>query len=94
MNFCSRACRSRSNTTWKRPACSSKTYKLDVVDLPGIKHIKVTYHFPSWLGIKDGVEDPGGDLRAVQGTTAELTVETDRPLKNGVIEMDDGSHID
>ena len=30
----------------------SKTYKLDVVDLPGIKHIKVTYHFPSWLGIE------------------------------------------
>jgi len=63
----------------------SKTFKLDVIDLPGIKHIKVTYHYPSWLGIKDGVEDPGGDLRAVTGTTAELTVETDRPLKNGVI---------
>jgi hypothetical protein len=71
----------------------SKTFKLDVVDLPGIKHIKVTYHNPSWLGIKDGVEDPGGDLRAVIGTTAELTVETDRPLKNGLIEVDDGSHI-
>ena len=71
----------------------SKTYKLDVVDLPGIKHIKVTYHFPSWLGMQDSVEDPGGDLRAVAGTVAELTVETDRPLKNGVIEMDDGSHI-
>ena len=41
----------------------------------------------------DAVEDPGGDLRAVAGTVAELTVETDRPLKNGEIEMDDGSHI-
>ena len=30
----------------------SPTYKLDVVDLPGIKHVKVTYHFPSWLGMK------------------------------------------
>ena len=28
----------------------SKTFKLDVADLPGIKHIKVTYHFPVWLG--------------------------------------------
>ena len=27
----------------------SKTYKLDVVDLPGIKKVKVTYHYPSWL---------------------------------------------
>ena len=64
-----------------------------MVDLPGIKHVKVTYHFPSWLGMKDVVEDPGGDLRSVQGTTAELTVETDRPLTNGVLEMDDGSKI-
>src|SRR5258708_5970587 len=71
----------------------SKTYKLDVIDLPGIKHIKVTYHFPSWLGAKDAVEDPGGDLRAVTGTTAELTITTDRPLTNGLIEVDDGSHI-
>ncbi len=71
----------------------SQTYKLDVVDLPGIKHIKVTYHYPSWLGSKAVVEDPGGDLRAVAGTIAELTVTTDRPLSNGLIEVDDGSHI-
>src|SRR5580692_6387739 len=71
----------------------SKIYKLDVADLPSIKNIKVTYHFPSWLGLKEAVEDPGGDLRAVAGTVAELTVETDRPLKNGEILLDDGSHI-
>ena len=71
----------------------SKTFKLDVVDLPSIKHVKVTYHYPKWLGLKDAVEDPGGDLRAVAGSVAELTIETDRPLKNGTVEMDDGTHI-
>jgi hypothetical protein len=71
----------------------SKTYKLDVADLPGITHIKTTYHFPSWLGLPDQVEDPSGDLRAVAGTVAEVLVTTDRPLKNGVIEMEDGSRI-
>jgi hypothetical protein len=71
----------------------SKTFKLEVADLPGVKNIKVTYHFPAWLGMKDTVEDPGGDLRAVAGTVAELTVETDRPLKAGEILMDDGSRI-
>jgi hypothetical protein len=71
----------------------SKTFKLDVADLPGIKNIKVTYHYPSWLGLPDAVEDPGGDLRAVAGTVAELAIETDRPLKNGEILMDDGSRI-
>ncbi|HVO97069.1 MAG TPA: hypothetical protein VMT15_03340 [Bryobacteraceae bacterium] len=71
----------------------SKLFKLDVADLPGIKNIKVTYHFPSWLNLKDVVEDPGGDLRAVAGTVAELTVETDRPLTTGEILMDDGTKI-
>ena len=72
----------------------SKTYKLDVIDLAGVKNIKVTYHYPSWLGKKDDVENPGGDLRAVVKTVAELEVETDRPLKNGLIELNDGTKID
>ena len=71
----------------------SQTFRLDVADLPGIKNIKVTYHFPAWLNLKDVVEEPGGDLRAVAGTVAELTVETDRPLTNGEILMDDGTRI-
>jgi hypothetical protein len=72
----------------------SKTYKLDVIDLAGVKNIKVTYHYPAWLGKKDDVENPGGDLRAVVKTVAELEVETDRPLKNGIIELNDGTRID
>jgi hypothetical protein len=71
----------------------SKTYKLDVIDLAGVKNIKVTYHYPSWLGKKDDVENPGGDLRAVVKTVAELEVETDRPLKDGLIELNDGTKI-
>jgi hypothetical protein len=72
----------------------SKTFKLDVIDLAGVKNIKVTYHYPSWLGKTDDVENPGGDLRAVVKTVAELEVETDRPLKNGIIELNDGTKID
>ncbi len=72
----------------------SKTFKVDVIDLAGVKNIKVTYHYPSWLGKKDDVENPGGDLRAVAKTVAELEVETDRPLKDGFIELNDGTKID
>jgi hypothetical protein len=46
-------------------AVESKHYNLRVVDLPAVKKIRVTYHYPSWTGMKDAVEDPGGDLRAV-----------------------------
>ena len=71
----------------------SSTYKLSVVDLPGVKKIRVTYHYPSWLGLKDEVEDPGGDLRAVEGTKAEVAITTDKPLASGVLMMDDGSKL-
>ena len=71
----------------------SASYHLNVVDLPSIKNITVTYHYPAWAGMKDSVEDPGGDLRAVEGTTAEVAVHTDRPLPNGVLLLDDGGKI-
>jgi hypothetical protein len=71
----------------------SNQYHLKVVDLPGIKKLKVTYHFPSWTGMKDKVEDPGGDLRAVEGTDADVAIQTDRALDNGVLLFDDGTKI-
>ena len=43
--------------------------------------------------MKDAVEDPGGDLRAVEGTTAEVAIQTDKPLATGAIFLDDGSKI-
>ena len=71
----------------------SPSYKLNVIDLPSVKNIRVTYHFPSWTGMKDQVEDPGGDLRAVEGTIAEVAIHTDRPLSTGAILLDDGTKL-
>ena len=71
----------------------SSTYKLNVIDLPSVKNLKVTYHYPAWTELKDFVENPGGDLRAVEGTTAEVAVETDRPLTTGAILLDDGTKL-
>ena len=72
----------------------SKQYRMNVVDLPAVKKLRVTYHYPGWTGLKDTVEDPGGDLRAVQGTEAEVKVETDQPLSNGALLLDDGSKFE
>ena len=71
----------------------SKTYKLDVVDLPAVTHVKTTYHLPSATGQPDRVEDPAATCVHESGTVAEVAIQTDRPLQNGVIEMDDGSRI-
>jgi hypothetical protein len=71
----------------------SPHFNIRVVDLPSIKQIKVTYHYPSWTGLKDLVEERGGDLRALEGTRAELEVMTDRPLQDGLLVLDHGQQV-
>src|SRR5690348_8112187 len=67
----------------------SKHFNLKVVDLPSVKQIRVTYRFPSWTGLKNQVEEHGGDLRAVEGTDADLEILTDRPMRDGSLVVDD-----
>jgi hypothetical protein len=67
----------------------SRHFNLKVVDLPSVKQIRVTYRFPSWTGLKNQVEEHGGDLRAVEGTDADLQVQMDRPMRDGSLMVDD-----
>src|SRR6202166_2363222 len=52
-------------------AMTSQHYNIRVTDLPSVKQIRVTYHYPAWTGMPNEIEERGGDLRAVIGTTAE-----------------------
>ena len=72
---------------------TSHHYKVRVVDLPSVKQVRVTYHYPKWTGMQPVTEEHGGDLRAIEGTNAELTVRMDRPLRNGQLTLDDGKQI-
>jgi hypothetical protein len=74
-------------------AMTSKHFNIRVTDLPAVKQIRVTYHYPAWTGMPSEVEERGGDLRAVIGTEAELEVSTDRPLQGGQIQLDNGLQI-
>ena len=71
----------------------STHYKLRVLDLPSVKQIKVTYHYPAWTGMKPVTEEHSGDLRAIEGTEAAIEVEMDRPLKDGRLTLDNGQMI-
>jgi len=66
----------------------SRHFKLNVLELPAVKRVRVTYHYPAWTGLKDAVQEQSGDLTAVQGTEAEVAIEFDRPLKDGVLALD------
>jgi hypothetical protein len=74
-------------------AMTSKHFNIRVTDLPSVKQIRVTYHYPTWTGMPPEVEERGGDLRAVIGTQAELEVSTDRPLPGSQIQLDNGQQI-
>jgi hypothetical protein len=71
----------------------SRHYNIRVVDLPAVKQIRVTYRFPSWTGMKDAVQEHAGDLQAVEGTQADLDIITDRPMRDGILVLDNGQRI-
>jgi hypothetical protein len=71
----------------------SSHFKLRVVDLPSIKQIDVTYHYPTWTGMKPVTEEHSGDLRAIEGTDAELAIRMDRSLRSGQLALDGGQTI-
>jgi hypothetical protein len=71
----------------------SPHYRVRVVDLPTVKEIRVTYHYPKWTGMKPVTEEHSGDLRAIEGTDAAIEVEMDHPLKDGQLTLDGGQTI-
>jgi hypothetical protein len=71
----------------------SAHYKVRVTDLPTVKEITVTYHYPAWTGMKPTIEKHSGDLRAIEGTEAGIEVAMDRALKDGQLMLDDGQVI-
>ena len=71
----------------------TRQFRLSVVDLPKVRRIQVTYRYPTWLRKSPETEEDGGDLRAVEGTKADLLVETDKPLAGGFLLLDDGQEI-
>ena len=71
----------------------SPHYKIRVVDLPSVKEIRVTYHYPEWTGMKPVTEEHSGDLRAIEGTDAEIEVQMDRRLHDGQLTLDNGQTI-
>jgi len=57
---CSRACRRTWSTTCRRGQRTSKHFKFRVVDLPSVKAMQVTYHYPKWTGMQEVSEEQAG----------------------------------
>ena len=44
--------RKMSSITWRPARSLRRHYKVRVVDLPSVKQMRVTYHYPKWTGMK------------------------------------------
>jgi len=71
----------------------SPTHTISVIAVPRVDRLEVHYHFPSYAGLPDKVEQAGGDIMALKGTEVTLTVHTDTPAPGGRLALDDRSSI-
>jgi hypothetical protein len=67
----------------------SPTYHVNVVDLPVVENLALTYDFPEWTGHDPETHDPGGDVRAIADTTVHLQVRSDRAMTPGELIIDE-----
>ena len=63
----------------------SREFKVDVIAMPTVENIRLELEYPAWSGLEPGVQDPGGDIMAVEGTRVTVVLTTDKPLDEGVL---------
>ena len=66
----------------------SQEFAVDVVDLPRITNLKLTYNYPNWTKLEPQVVEPGDDIRAVEGTKVTVELATDQPLEASELVVD------
>ncbi|HEY3516824.1 MAG TPA: hypothetical protein VGL98_07215 [Gammaproteobacteria bacterium] len=66
----------------------SPEFAVDVVDLPRITNLKLTYNYPNWTKLEPQVVEPGDDIRAVEGTQVTVELATDQPLEASELVVD------
>jgi len=71
----------------------SRTYRLDVADLPYTKRIDLEYHFPAYTGLPVQHVDSGGDIAALAGTSVKVHVTPTRQTSGGRLVVDGGDTL-
>ena len=67
----------------------SPTFKVNVVDLPIVENLALTYSFPQWTQREPETHDPGGDVRAIAETQVQVQIQSDRAMTPGELIVDD-----
>lgn len=71
----------------------SPEFQVDVSSIPRVTRSRITLHFPSYTGLSDVVLDNETQIRALEGTEVEMTVETDQPAAAGLLKFENEDDI-
>ena len=71
----------------------SEEFHVQVVEMPNVESIRLTYHYPKWTGLEKLVEEDFGDIRAVAGTEVDVEVTLNKPLSDGVLRVNDQESV-
>ena len=66
----------------------SRDFKILVTDRPLVSKITVEYHYPAYTGLEPKRDEQcSGTLRALKGSSADLKIETSKPLKSALLDF-------
>jgi hypothetical protein len=72
----------------------SESYTLSVANPPGLESLTVTLRFPTYSGLAPKtLERDQGDVRALVGTTVEMTGRSSQPLSRATVDFDEREDI-
>lgn len=66
----------------------SVEHSVDVVDLPRVEQVRLTYRYPEWTGLPARTDTASRDIRAVADTHVKLQVLADAALESPVVVLD------
>ncbi|HRP09154.1 MAG TPA: DUF4175 family protein, partial [Gemmatimonadales bacterium] len=72
---------------------TSREHRVVVTDLPAVRTLSLELDYPGYTGLVTEVNDGGGDVAAVVGTTVEVRPQLTMPVSAAVLRFDDGRRV-
>ena len=67
----------------------SRTFRLDVIELPYVERLELEYHFPAYTGLEPRLVEDGGDIAVLNGTDVRVRAFPTMGTSGGQLVFDD-----
>lgn len=71
----------------------SPPFQIQVSEVPRVQKLEIVLDFPRYTGMKSLRLEDEGDIRALRGTRASVTVHTDQRVQDGLLKLEQGGEV-